>query len=49
MKMHSTYEINAFLILLGYKSYYINGYFANYFLHQKHIIIDLWTNQGFDC
>lgn len=45
MKMYSNYGHNEFIILLGYKSYYIKEYFANYFLHQSDITIDLKTNQ----
>lgn len=45
MKMYSNYGHNEFIILLGYKSYYIKEYFANYFLHQNDITIDLKTNQ----
>ena len=44
MKMYSSYGFNDFIILLGYKSYYIKEYFANYFLHQSDITIDLRTN-----
>ncbi|MFA6395855.1 MAG: glucose-1-phosphate cytidylyltransferase [Sulfurimonas sp.] len=44
MKMYSSYGFNDFVILLGYKSYYIKEYFANYFLHQSDITIDLRTN-----
>lgn len=45
MKIYSTYGINDFVILLGYKGYYIKEYFANYFLHQSDIIIDLKENK----
>lgn len=45
MKMYSAYGFNDFVILLGYKSYYIKEFFANYFLHQSDITIDLRTNQ----
>jgi glucose-1-phosphate cytidylyltransferase len=31
--------------LLGYKGYYIKEYFANYFLHQSDVTIDLKTNK----
>jgi glucose-1-phosphate cytidylyltransferase len=33
------------VILLGYKGYYIKEYFANYFLHQSDVTIDLSTNE----
>jgi glucose-1-phosphate cytidylyltransferase len=44
MKIYSHYGFNDFVILLGYKGYYIKEYFANYFLHQSDITIDLKTN-----
>lgn len=45
MKMYSQYGYNDFVILLGYKGYYIKEYFANYFLHQSDVTIDLSTNE----
>jgi glucose-1-phosphate cytidylyltransferase len=44
MKIYSSYGFNDFIILLGYKGYYIKEYFANYFLHQSDVTIDLKTN-----
>jgi glucose-1-phosphate cytidylyltransferase len=44
MKQYSHYGFNDFVILLGYKGYYIKQYFANYFLHQSDLTIDLSTN-----
>ena len=44
MKIYSSYGYNDFVILLGYKSYYVKEYFANYFLHQSDIQIDLVEN-----
>jgi len=44
MKIYSHYGFNDFVILLGYKGYYIKEYFANYFLHQSDITIDLKNN-----
>lgn len=44
MKIYSHYGFNEFVILLGYKGYYIKEYFANYFLHQSDVTIDLQTN-----
>jgi glucose-1-phosphate cytidylyltransferase len=41
MKTYSEYGFNDFVILLGYKGYYIKEYFTNYFLHQNDITIDL--------
>jgi glucose-1-phosphate cytidylyltransferase len=45
MKIYSHYGYNEFVILLGYKSYMIKEYFANYFLHQSDVTIDLTTNK----
>jgi glucose-1-phosphate cytidylyltransferase len=45
MKSYSQHGFNEFVILLGYKSYVIKEYFANYFLHQSDITIDLKNNQ----
>jgi len=45
MKIYSTYGFNDFVILLGYKGYTIKEYFANYFLHQSDITIDMTTNK----
>lgn len=44
MKIYSAHGINDFVILLGYKGYYIKEYFANYFLHQSDVTIDLKEN-----
>ena len=44
MKTYSYYGFNEFVILLGYKGYYIKEYFSNYFLHQSDITIDLQEN-----
>jgi len=41
MKTYSKYGFNDFVILLGYKGYYIKEYFANYFLHQSDVTIDM--------
>lgn len=41
MKIYSKYGFNDFVILLGYKGYYIKEYFANYFLHQSDVTIDM--------
>ena len=41
MKTYSYYGINEFVILLGYKGYVIKEYFANYFLHQSDVTIDI--------
>ena len=44
MKIYSHYGYNDFIILLGYKGYYIKEYFANYFLHQSDVTINLQNN-----
>ena len=44
MKIYSAHGINDFVILLGYKGYYIKEFFANYFLHQSDISINLKNN-----
>ena len=44
MKIYSTYGFNEFVILLGYKGYYIKEYFSNYFLHNNDVTIDLAKN-----
>ena len=44
MKNYSNYGINEFVILLGYKGYFIKEYFSNYFLHQSDVTIDLSQN-----
>jgi glucose-1-phosphate cytidylyltransferase len=44
MKIYSHYGFNEFVILLGYKGYTIKEFFANYFLHQSNVTIDLSTN-----
>ena len=45
MKLYSHYEINEFIICLGYKGYLIKEYFANYFLHQSDVTFDMSTNK----
>lgn len=45
MKTYSSYGYNDFVILLGYKGYYIKEYFANYFLYQSDVTIDIKNNQ----
>jgi glucose-1-phosphate cytidylyltransferase len=45
MKIYSKYGFNEFVILLGYKGYYIKEFFANYFLHQNDVIIDISNGQ----
>jgi glucose-1-phosphate cytidylyltransferase len=45
MKIYSHYGFNDFVILLGYKGYYIKEYFANYYLHQSDVTFDMSTGQ----
>lgn len=45
MKIYSAHGFNEFIICLGYKGYIVKEYFANYFLHQSDVTIDLKTNQ----
>jgi glucose-1-phosphate cytidylyltransferase len=44
MKMYAHHGFNEFVILLGYKGYYIKEYFTNYFLHQNDLTVDLSNN-----
>ncbi|MBU6392493.1 MAG: glucose-1-phosphate cytidylyltransferase [Planctomycetes bacterium] len=46
MKSYSHYGFNEFVICLGYKGYVIKEYFANYFLHQSDVTIDMRGNQN---
>lgn len=45
MKHYSHYGHNEFVILCGYKAYYIKEYFANYFLHQSDVTFDIKNNK----
>jgi glucose-1-phosphate cytidylyltransferase len=45
MKIYSHYGFNDFVLALGYKGYMIKEYFANYFLHQADVTIDMATNK----
>jgi glucose-1-phosphate cytidylyltransferase len=45
MKLYSFYGFNEFVILLGYKGYIIKEYFANYFLHQSDVTIEISKNK----
>jgi glucose-1-phosphate cytidylyltransferase len=44
MKIYSAYNINDFIICLGYRGYMIKEYFANYFLHTSDVTIDIKNN-----
>jgi len=41
MKIYSKYDINDFIICLGYKGYLIKEYFANYLLHSSDVTVDV--------
>ena len=45
MKLYSHYGFNDFVLCLGYKGYMIKEYFANYFLHQADVTIDMKNNK----
>lgn len=45
MKIYSSYGFNDFVICCGYKGYVIKEYFANYFLHNSDITINLKNNK----
>ncbi len=45
MKIYSQYGFNEFVVLLGYKGYYIKEYFANYYLHSADVTIDMAKNE----
>ena len=44
MKLYAAYNLNDFIICLGYKGYLIKEYFANYFLHTSDVTIDIQKN-----
>ncbi len=45
MKIYSSHGFNEFVVCLGYKGYIIKEWFANYFLHQSDLTIDLRSNK----
>lgn len=45
MKIYSHYGFNEFIICLGYKGYIIKEFFANYYLHNSNVTIDLRENK----
>ncbi len=44
MKIYAAHGINEFVICCGYKGYMIKEYFANYYLHNSDMTIDLSDN-----
>ncbi|MEI9919609.1 MAG: glucose-1-phosphate cytidylyltransferase [Bacteroidota bacterium] len=45
MKIYAHYGFTEFVVCLGYKGYVIKEYFANYFLHQSDVTIDMAKNE----
>ena len=45
MKIYSAYNINDFIICLGYKGYFIKDFFATYALHMSDVTFDLRKNK----
>jgi glucose-1-phosphate cytidylyltransferase len=45
MKTYSHYGFNDFVVCLGYKGYLVKEWFANYFLHNSDVMIDLGKNK----
>ena len=45
MKIYSHYGFNEFIICLGYKSYVIKEFFADYYLHTSDVTLDLSKNE----
>ncbi len=45
MKSYSHYGIRDFVVCLGYKGYMIKEWFANYFLHNSDVTIELKSNK----
>ena len=44
MKIYSHYDVNEFIICVGYNGYMIKEYFANYFVHTSDVTFDLQSN-----
>jgi len=44
MKLYSHYDINEFIICLGYKGHMIKEFFANYFLDNSDVTFDMRNN-----
>ncbi len=45
MKIYSFFGVNDFIVCLGYKSFIVKEYFANYFLHMSDVTFDMANNQ----
>ncbi|QHL90235.1 glucose-1-phosphate cytidylyltransferase [Sphingomonas changnyeongensis] len=44
MKIYASHGVSDFIICCGYRGYFIKEYFANYFLHNSDVTIDLAAN-----
>ncbi len=45
MKIYAHHGISDFIICLGYRSYMVKEYFANYVLHRSDVTIDMQSNE----
>lgn len=45
MKTYAQHGLTDFIICLGYRGYMVKEYFANHFLHESDVTIDMKTNQ----
>ena len=45
MRHYSQFGINEFVILLGYKGYFIKEYFSNYYLHKSDVTVNTATGE----
>ena len=45
MRYYSHYDVDEFIICLGYKGYMIKEYFANYHLHRADVTYNLVDNK----
>jgi len=45
MKLYSHYDVNDFIVCLGYKGFMVKEYFANYFLHMSDVTFDMSNNK----
>lgn len=45
MKIYASYGYTDFVVCLGYKGYIIKEWFANYFLYNSDVTIDIWKNE----
>ncbi|WP_445191787.1 glucose-1-phosphate cytidylyltransferase [Sphingomonas sp. Tas61C01] len=45
MKIYASHGVTEFIVCCGYRGYFIKEYFANYFLHNSDVTIDLGRNE----